>query len=65
MEFVQISTEYAENQALSGAVIAILQSGLILENIRRLFFVKIHVHCHGGPDWQQKHSSNVLENYTR
>ena len=43
-------------------VSAILQSGRILENIRRMFFVKIHVHCPGDPDWQQKHSSNVLKN---
>ena len=28
--------EYAENQALSGGISAILQSGLILKNIRRL-----------------------------
>ena len=60
MEFVHIA-EYAENQALSGGVSAILQSGLILENIRRMFFVKIHVHCPGSPDRQQKHSSNFLE----
>ena len=31
-------TEYAENQALSGGVSATLQSGLILENIQRMFF---------------------------
>ena len=31
-------------------VSAILQSGWILENIRRMFFVKIHVHCPGDPD---------------
>ena len=43
--------EYAENHALSGGVSAILQSGLILENIRRMFFIKIHVHCPGSPDW--------------
>ena len=29
---------------------AILQSGRILENIQRMFFVKIHVHCPGDPD---------------
>ena len=43
--FFKESAEYAENQALSGGVSAILQSGLILENIQRMFFVKIHVHC--------------------
>ena len=58
MEFGQ----YAENQALSGGVSAILQSGLILENIQRMFFVKLHVHGSGSPDVQQKHSSNVLKN---
>ena len=42
--------EFAENQALSRGVSAILQSGLILENIRRMFFAKIHVHCSGDPD---------------
>ena len=50
MEFVQKSSEYSENQALSGGVSAILQSGLILQNIRSMFFVKIHVHCAGSPD---------------
>ena len=52
MEFVQIKRRvgYAENQALSGGVSAILQSGLILENIWRIFFVKIHAHCPGRPD---------------
>ena len=30
-----------ENQALSGGVSAILQSGLILENIRRMFSPKL------------------------
>ena len=27
--------------------------------------VKLHVHCSGIPDWQQKHSSNALVNQTR
>ena len=30
-----------ENQALSGGVSAILQSGLILENIRKMFLLSI------------------------
>ena len=42
--------QYAENQALSGGVSTILQSGLILQNIRRMFFIKIHVHCPGNSD---------------
>ena len=50
MEFVQISAEYVENQALSGGVSVILQPGLIRENIGRMFFVKIHVHCPDVPD---------------
>ena len=60
--FFSSKAQFAENQALSRGVSAILQSGLILENIRRMFFVKIHVHCLGDPDWHQKHSSNVVEN---
>ena len=32
------SAEYAENQAVSDGVSAILQSGLIIENIRRMFY---------------------------
>ena len=39
-----------KNQALSGGVSAILQSGLIPENIQRKFFIKIHIHCPGSPD---------------
>ena len=58
MEFV----EYAENQALSGSVSAIHQPGLILENIQRMFFIKIHVHCPGSSDWQQK---NILRMFSR
>ena len=38
------------NQALSGGVSAFLLSGLILENIQRMFFVRVHVHCPGDPD---------------
>ena len=50
MEFVLINAEYAENEALSGGVSAILQSGLILANIRIMIFVQIHVHCPDSPD---------------
>ena len=40
MEFVQKkSAEYAENQAVSGGVSAILQSVLILEKFRRMFLL--------------------------
>ena len=34
-------SEYLENQALSGGVSTILRSGLILENIRRIFLLSI------------------------
>ena len=37
------SAEYAENQGLSGGVITILRSGLIFENIRRMFLLSIWV----------------------
>ena len=37
MEFVQIKHRVRENEVLSGGVSAILRSGLILENIRRMF----------------------------
>ena len=63
--FIQIKSRVRGNQARFDGVSAILQSGLILEDIRRMFFVKIHVHCPGSPDWQQTHSSNVHENLTR
>ena len=50
IEFVKIKCRVLENQALSGGVRAILQSGLIIKNVRKMFFVKIHVHCHSSPD---------------
>ena len=49
-ELFSNKAQFAKNQALSRGVSAMLQSGLILENIRRMFFVKIHVHCSGDPD---------------
>ena len=65
MEFVQISAEYAENQVLSGGVSAILRSGLILENIRRMFLLSIWVTGTMYMNFDEKHSPNVLENPTR
>ena len=65
MEFVQISTEYAANQVLSGGVSAILRSGLILENIRRMFLLSIWVTGTVYMNFDEKHSPNVLENPTR
>ena len=61
MEFFSNKAQSMRKIKLFLVVSAILQSGRILENIRRMFFVKIHVHCPGDPDWQQEHSSNVLE----
>ena len=60
MEFVQISAEYAENQVLSGGVTAILRSGLILENIRRMFLLSIWVTGTMYMNFDEKHSPNVL-----
>ena len=40
----------SSRKTLSDSVSAILQSSLILENIRRMNFVKIHVHYPGIPD---------------
>ena len=52
MEFV----EYAENQALSGRVSALLRSGLILENIRRMFLLSIWVTGTMYMNFYEKHS---------
>ena len=65
MEFVQISTEYAENQDLSGWVTAVLRSGLILQNIRRMFLLSIWVTGTMYMNFDEKHSPNVLDNPTR
>ena len=43
MEFVQIKHRVRENEVLSGGVSAILRSGLILENIRRMFLLSVWV----------------------
>ena len=39
MEFVQIKRTVRGKRGLSGGVSTILRSGLILENIRRMFFL--------------------------
>ena len=65
MEFVQIKHRVRGKSALSGGVSAILRSGLILENIRRMFFVLIWVTGTMYMDFDEKHSPNVLENQTR
>ena len=65
MEFVQISAEYAENQVPSGGVSAILRSGLILENIQRMFLLSIWVTGTMYMNFDEKHSLNVLKNLTR
>ena len=54
-----------ENQALSGGVSAILRSGLILENIRRMFFLSIWATGTMNMNFDEKHSPNVLGNQTR
>ena len=59
------SAEYAENEALSDGVSAILRSGLILENIRRMFLLSTWVTGTMYMNFDEKHSSNVLENQTR
>ena len=41
MEFVQIKHRVRENEVLSGGVSAILRSGLILENIQRMFLLSV------------------------
>ena len=41
MEFVQLSARQVENWGLPSGVSAIVRSGLILENIRRMFFLSI------------------------
>ena len=60
-----MSAKYAENQVLSGGVSAILRSGLILENIRRMVLLSVWVTGTIYMNSDEKHSSNVLENPTR
>ena len=54
-----------ENEALPGGVIAVRQSGLILENIRRMFLLSIWATGTMYINFDEKHSPNVLENQTR
>ena len=54
-----------ENQALSGGVSAVLQSGLILENIQRMFSSKFRYIVPMTQIDSKKQSLNVLENETR
>ena len=66
MKFVQIKHRVRENEVLSGGVSAILRSGLILENIRRMFLLSVWV---TGTMYMffffyEKLSPNVLENQT-
>ena len=56
---------YAENQALSGGLSTILQSGLILENIQRMFLLSIWATGTMYMNFDDKYSPNVLENWTR
>ena len=65
MEFVQIKHRVRENEVFSGGVSAILLSGEILENIRRMFLLSVWV---TGTMYMfffyEKLSPNVLENQT-
>ena len=54
-----------KNQALPGDVSAILSSGLILQNIRRIFMLSIRATRTMWTNSDVKHSPNVLENQTR
>ena len=56
------SAEYAENQALSGGVSAILRSGLLLKN---MFLLLIWATGTMYMNFDKKHSPIVLENQTK
>ena len=64
MKFVQIKHRVRENEVLSGGVSAILRSGLILENIRRMFLLSVRVTGTMYMFFYEKLSPNVLENQT-
>ena len=64
MEFVQIKHRVCENEVLSGGVSAILRSGLILENIRRMFLLSVWVTGTMYMNFYENLSSNVLKNQT-
>ena len=59
MEFVQI-----KHRVLSCGVSAILRSGLILENIRRMFLLSVWVTGTMYMNFYEKLSPNVLKNQT-
>ena len=65
MKLFKQSAEYAENQGLSGDVSAILRSGQILENIRRMFLLSVWATGTMYINFDEKHSPNVLEYQTR
>ena len=54
-----------ENQALSDGISAILRSGLILENIQRMFLLSIWDTGTMYMNFDEKHSPNILKNQTR
>ena len=62
MEFVQIKHRVRENEVLSGGVSAMLRSGLILENIRKMFLLSVWVTGTMYMNFYEKFSPNVLEN---
>ena len=59
---VQMKRRVRVNQALSGGVSAILQSGLIIKNIRRMCSSKFMYIVPVARIDSKKHSSNVFEN---
>ena len=65
MEFIQIKRRVHGKSSSSGGVSVILQSGLILENIRRMFLLSIWATGTMYMNFGEKHSLNVLENQTR
>ena len=65
MEFSQIKRRVRGKSRISGGVSTILRSGLILENIRRMFLLSIWDTGTMYLNFDEKHSPNVLENQTR
>ena len=65
MELVQIKRRVCQKKPHSGGVSIILRSGLILENIQRMFMLLIWATGTMYMNFDKKHSPNVLENQTR
>ena len=65
MEFVQIKRRVHGKYSSFWCLSAILQSGLILENIRRIVLLSIWGTVTMYMNFDEKHSPNVLANRTR